>query len=99
MTTMTVQVPSWVKKEEAREEFLKNLRGKALLKMEFYRSKIMPFERKYGLSFTEFREKVHLASEENFEEWDDLMEWEAYHTAFREWESHYQELVHASTDR
>lgn len=93
MTTLTVKVPSWVKKEEAREEFLRNLRGKALFKMEFYRSKMIPFEKKYGLSFIQFQEKVKSASEESFEEWDDLVEWEAYYTAFTEWESRYQELA------
>ena len=97
MTTLTVEAPSWIKEEEAREEFLRNLRGKALLKMEFYRSKATPFERKYGLSFSEFQKKVHAASEESFEEWDDLMEWEAYYTASIEWEGRYQELVHVST--
>jgi hypothetical protein len=92
MTTLTVKVPSWVKKEAAQEEFLSSLLGKALLKMEFYRSKMKPFETKYQLSFPEFQKRVESASKENFGEWDDLIEWEANYTAFLKWEERYKEL-------
>lgn len=92
MTTLTVKIPSWVKKEEAQEDFLRNLMGKALLKMEFYRSRMKPFELKYHISFPEFQQRVQTAKEENFAEWDDLIEWEAYQAAFAKWEERYEEL-------
>jgi hypothetical protein len=92
MTTVSVQVPNWIKKEEAQREFLKNLLGKALLKMEFYRSKLKPYESKYHLAFEDFQKKVHSAPKEDFAQWDDLVEWEAFDTAFKEWEERYQEL-------
>ncbi len=74
------------------KEFLKNLLGKALLKMEFYRSKMKPFETRYQLSFREFQRRIESASKENFAEWDDFIEWEANYTAFAKWEERYLEL-------
>ena len=92
MTTLTVTVPSWVNKEAAEDDFLRSLKGKALLKMEFYRSRMKPFQAKYDTTFSEFQQRVQTAAEENFAEWDDLIEWEAYQTAFTQWEERYQEL-------
>jgi len=92
MTELTIKVPSWIKEEEAEEEFLHTLMNKALLKMEFYSSKMKPFESKYGL-FNEFQDRVTSASNENFKQWDDLLEWQAFHIAFVEWEGRYRELV------
>ncbi len=92
MTTLTVKVPSWLKKEQAQEEFIKSLMGKALLKMEFFRSKMKPFEIKYKLTFPDFQKRIEASSKENFEEWDDFIEWEANYTAFAKWEERYLEL-------
>lgn len=92
MTTLTVRVPSWVKKEQAQEEFLSSLMGKALLKMEFFRSKMKPFETRYQLSFPEFQKRIEAASKENFAEWDDFIEWEANYSAYVKWEERYLEL-------
>ncbi len=92
MTTLTVKIPSWVKKEEAQAAFLRNLMGKALLKMEFYRGRMQPFQTKYHTTFAEFQQRLNTATEENFAEWDDLIEWETYQTAFAKWEERYQEL-------
>ena len=35
------------------------------------------FQRKYDLSLSDFKNEVN-SQEENFEKWDDLMEWEAF---------------------
>jgi hypothetical protein len=40
--------------------------------------KIKLYEKKYGLTFDEFEIKIRQSGNENFEEWDDLIEWEAY---------------------
>ncbi|MDZ7261205.1 MAG: hypothetical protein ONB05_03740 [candidate division KSB1 bacterium] len=87
MTELTIQIPSWLKKEEAEKEFLRTLLRKARLKMEFYRSKMKPYENKYGLTFIEFQNKLTSTSREIFEEW------EAYYTAFAHWEGRYRELA------
>jgi hypothetical protein len=92
MRKVTLELPSWINKEKAKEEVLKTLLEKALLKTEYYRSKINPFERKYSLGFYEFKKKVESSPSENFEEWDDLIEWEAYTKAYEEWKKKYDEL-------
>ncbi len=43
------------------------------------------FEKKYGLSFFEFEKKVTL-EKEDYEMWDDYIEWKAYHTKVDELE-------------
>ncbi|OQX81616.1 MAG: hypothetical protein B6D61_00460 [Bacteroidetes bacterium 4484_249] len=40
--------------------------------------KIVLYEKKYGLTFTEFEIKINLKETENFDEWDDFIEWQAY---------------------
>ena len=44
-----------------------------------------PFERKYSLSFYKFKKKVESSPSEDFEQWDDLIEREAYTRAYEEW--------------
>ena len=39
------------------------------------------FKRKYGKSFEDFKKEV-LKGEENFEKWDDYIEWDAYIKAY-----------------
>lgn len=92
MNSLTVKIPTWVNKDQAQEDFFRNLMGKALLKMEFYRSRMKPFEVKYQIAFTDFQKQVQNATVENFKAWDDLIEWEAYHAAFAQWKERYQEL-------
>ena len=40
--------------------------------------RIVLYEKKYGQTFTEFEEKNSQQENEDFEEWDDLIEWQAY---------------------
>ncbi len=58
MRKVTVTLPGWIGTEEAQEEVVRNLRAHALLKMEFYRSKMKLFEAKYGTTFTRFQRRV-----------------------------------------
>lgn len=92
MKKIALEVPSWLDKKEARDKFLHSLRNEALMKVEYYQSMMKPFERKYSVSFEEFKKKVSSSSEENFEAWDDLIEWEAYFRAYKEWIEKYREL-------
>ena len=49
------------------------------------------------MSFTDFKKKVEESKKEVFEEWDDLMEWEAYELAHKEWKEKYEELKNCMT--
>lgn len=48
-----------------------------LARLSAVRDKIRWFEHKYFCSFEEFEARVK-TGDENFEEWDDYMEWKAY---------------------
>lgn len=92
MHKVMLEVPTWMGPEETKSELRRFLSEKALLKMEYYRSRMQPFERKYGLPFPEFKKQVEASSEEEFESWDDLIEWEAYYRAHEQWVQRYGEL-------
>lgn len=93
MRKVTVTLPNWIAKEEAQEEMVRNLRARALLKMEFYRSKMKPFEAKYATTFPHFQRRVAKNPKEDFAAWDDLMEWEAYYQGYQEWKKRHAELA------
>ena len=51
---------------------------------DYYRRELMElflqsweFQEKYGVSFAEYEKQVYQAEEENFDAWDDYMEWKA----------------------
>jgi hypothetical protein len=92
MRKVTVSLPAWIRKEEAQGAIVRDLRARALLKMEFYRSKLKPFEAKYATTFPRFQKKVERGPKEDFSAWDDLIEWEAYYRAYREWKKRHAEL-------
>jgi hypothetical protein len=71
---------------------VRNLRAHALLKMELYRSKMKPFEAKYGTTFSRFQRQVAQSAQEDFTVWGDLMEWEACYRAYQEWKKRHTEL-------
>jgi hypothetical protein len=89
---ITVTLPGWIGMEGAQAEVVRNLRAHALLKMEFYRSKMKPCEAKYGTTFTRFQRRVAQSSQEDFTAWDGLMEWEACYRAYQEWKKRHTEL-------
>jgi hypothetical protein len=92
MRKVTVALPTWVGKEEAQKEVVRDLRARALLKMEFYRSRMKPFETKYGATFPRFQRRVEKSSKEDFAAWDDPIEWEAHYRSYQEWKKHHAEL-------
>jgi len=92
METLTLKLPSWINKEEAENEFLDNLRIKAQLKIEYYRSKMLPFEKKYHTSLAEFKNRFKSENKENFVQWDDFIEWEASFTLYNEWKQRLEEI-------
>jgi hypothetical protein len=64
--------------EEAQNPVIHDLRAQALVKLEFYRSKMKPFEARYATTFRRFQRRVEKAPEEDCAAWDDLIEWEAH---------------------
>ncbi len=49
------------------------------------KEKIALFEKKYGKTFSEFEKEV--LSKEDFEKWDDYLEWKAYLKSLKELEA------------
>lgn len=92
MRRVTLTLPNWIGKEEAQEEVVQNLRSHALLKMEFYRSKMKFFESKHTTTFLRFQRQATKGPKEDFDAWDDLMEWEAYRRGYQEWKKRHAEL-------
>ena len=92
MKEVRLEVPSWVGEMEAKKEFVHFLLNEALMKVEYYRSLMKPFERKYAKTYSDFKKHIELSQQESFEEWDDLIEWEAYYRAHEEWVKKYEEL-------
>jgi len=92
MNEIVLEIPSWLSKLEARKEFFRFLMGETQIKVEYYRSLMKPFERKYSTSFKDFKKQVESSKQEDFQAWDDLIEWEAYFRANGEWSKKYEEL-------
>ena len=51
--------------------------NQTLYRITTLKDKIRAFERKYQINFSQFKDLVENAEEENFEMWDDFIEWEA----------------------
>jgi len=68
------------------------LLDKALSKAEYYNSKCKELEDKYNMDFASFKKKVEEAKQEVFTEWDDIVVWEGYDLAYKEWKRKYEEL-------
>ena len=92
MKKVTIALPSWIGKDEAQDVVVRDLRAHALLKLEYYRSKMKPFEAKYATTFPRFRRRVEKAGKEDLAAWDDLIEWEAYYQGYQEWKKRHAEL-------
>lgn len=42
-----------------------------------FQDRINQFERKYGMTYAEFEQRIETAQEEVYEEWNDSISWEA----------------------
>jgi hypothetical protein len=92
MKKVTIALPNWIGEDEAQDMVVRDLRAHALLKLEFYRSKMKPLEAKYATTFLRFQRRVEKDTQEQFAAWDDLIEWEAYYRGYQEWKKRYTEL-------
>lgn len=55
------------------------------------KDKIELYSKKYNSSFEQFEQKINSSEKENFEEWDDYMEWNAFQKS-------YQDLLQKKSD-
>ena len=88
---VTVRVPPSVAADIGNDEIIDLLLAKALGKKDLYKSKIKMFESKYGTNYTSFKKRSEQGNE-NFQEWDDLLMWEGFLRAYREWNRKYRDL-------
>jgi len=63
----------------------------SLSKMKEYESLMHGFEKKYGLIFDDFERQIESAVKEDFEKWDDYIEWKAYSKSYQYWKSIHEE--------
>ena len=66
MKKVTITLPNWIGQDEAQDMVVRDLRAHVLLKLEFYRSKMKPFEAKYATTFPRFQRRVEKAIQEEF---------------------------------
>ena len=55
MKKVPITLPSWIGTDEAQNLVMRALRAQAMVKLEFYRSKMKPFEAKYATTFPRFQ--------------------------------------------
>jgi cytochrome c556 len=48
------------------------------------KEKLRLFQKKYSLTFEEFEKKIKQQDQENYEIWDDYIEWKAYNKKYYE---------------
>lgn len=65
----------------------------AMTKREYFSGQERFFSDKYATTFPKFASRVNKLKKENFEWWDDLMEWEACRLAAKEWDGKYRDLL------
>ena len=85
-----VRIPPSVAADIGNDEIIDLLLAKALGKKDLYKSKIKMFESKYGTNYAS--KKKSEQGDENFQEWDDLVLWEGFLLAYREWNKKYRDL-------
>lgn len=84
----TLNAPDWLEENE----LLSLLLSHAATKYEYFASRARAFAAKYGSDYPAFKKHVEEAKDESFAEWDDLIAWEAFDAASREWKTRYEEL-------
>ena len=57
-----------------------------------FKSSMKEFETIYGLIFEDFEKQIKFAATEDFEKWDDYIEWKAYSKAYSYWKTAHEEI-------
>jgi hypothetical protein len=63
----------------------------SLSKMKESEYTMQGFEKKYGIPFEDFEKQIKTAVKEDFEKWDDYIEWKAYSKSYQYWKSIHEE--------
>lgn len=92
MKEIRLMLPANVVESLAKNEILSLLMDKILNKTEYYLTRCNEMEQKYGKPFAAFKTQVEKNEKEEFQEWDDLIEWEAYELAYKDCKKKYEEL-------
>ncbi len=91
MNEVTLRIPPSIAVDIGSNDIIELLLDKALGKRDFYKTKIKMLEAKYGTNFASFKKKTE-KGEERFQEWDDLLLWEGFVIAYKEWNKKYKDL-------
>ena len=59
-----------------------------------FKEKLNLFESKYQKSFSEFESNINKSVKENFEMWDDYIEWKSYYKMSIDFENKIKEVEH-----
>ncbi|MDO8726133.1 MAG: hypothetical protein Q7J35_08705 [Candidatus Methanoperedens sp.] len=87
-----LKLPSDMVETISSKEIVALLLDKALSKAEYYQSKCKEFEDKYNMDLASFKKQGEEAELEVFTEWDDIVVWEGYELAYKEWKRKYEGL-------
>ena len=87
-----IKLPENLKDDFDSNEIINLLINKALAKVEYYNSKILEMAGKYGINYNGLKKKLKKSQKENFTEWDDLLLWEGYNLAHKEWKKKFEDL-------
>ncbi|MCX7736158.1 MAG: hypothetical protein N2319_05555 [Candidatus Kapabacteria bacterium] len=60
------------------------------------KDKLSFFEKKYNKNFQEFEEEIKSNSEENFEKWDDYIQWKAYIKSYQKLNSEREDILNGN---
>ncbi len=89
---VSVSLPQRIAETTSDSEIINLLLDRAMSKAEYFRSKSCLYQSAHGVSLDEFKIRSEV-SPESFSAWDDLLVWEGYELAYREWQGRYEELL------
>ena len=84
--------------EVKKEEVINVQRLELISEIQALKKSLELYEIKYGKSLKEFEKEV-LEGKEDFEKWDDYMEWKAYENTCKDRLSHLKDLKNAKNIR
>ncbi len=86
---VTIKAPGWV----ATDDLLGLLRQDLQMKLAYYDSQCRSFHQKHKQTLAEFEAAMHTSAQENFEVWEDFMDWETAESTRSEFAQRLQELA------
>ena len=78
--------------KDERSAIINIVHDMSLSKMKEFKLSMQGFETKYSLVFEDFEQQIKSAETEDFEKWDDYIEWKAYSKAYDYWKTAHEEI-------